>query len=71
MIELRTVTKTYRGAGDGFTALNRVDLKFQTGEYAAIVGKSGSGKSTLLNMLVSWREPAKSVCCGRSAPHRK
>jgi len=58
MIELRTVTKTYRGAGDGFTALNRVDLKFPTGEYAAIVGKSGSGKSTLLNMLTGIDHPS-------------
>jgi putative ABC transport system ATP-binding protein len=51
MIELRNVTKTYAGAGAGFTALNGVDLNFRSGEYAAIVGKSGSGKSTLLNML--------------------
>jgi len=58
MIELRTVTKTYRGAGEGFTALNRVELKFSTGEYAAIVGKSGSGKSTLLNMLTGIDHPS-------------
>lgn len=58
MIELRTVTKTYRDAGDGVTALNRVDLKFPTGEYAAIVGKSGSGKSTLLNMLTGIDHPS-------------
>lgn len=58
MIELRTVTKTYHGAGDGFTALNRVDLKFSTGEYVTIVGKSGSGKSTLLNMLTGIDHPS-------------
>lgn len=58
MIELRTVTKTYAGAGKRFTALNRVDLKFPTGEYAAIVGKSGSGKSTLLNMLTGIDHPS-------------
>lgn len=57
MIELKTVTKTYPGAGAGFTALNRVDLRFSTGEYVAIVGKSGSGKSTLLNMLTGIDHP--------------
>jgi putative ABC transport system ATP-binding protein len=58
MIELRAVTKTYRGAGDGFTALNRIDLKIPIGEYVAIVGKSGSGKSTLLNMLTGIDHPS-------------
>jgi putative ABC transport system ATP-binding protein len=58
MIELRNVTKTYAGAGAGFTALNGVDLNFRSGEYAAIVGKSGSGKSTLLNMLTGIDHPS-------------
>lgn len=58
MIELRTITKTYPGVGEGFTALNRVDLKLSTGEYVAIVGKSGSGKSTLLNMLTGIDHPS-------------
>src|ERR1035437_5823962 len=59
LIELRNVTKTYAGAGGGFTALNQVDLKFFAGEYAAIVGKSGSGKSTLLNMLTGIDHPSR------------
>lgn len=58
MIELQKISKTYRGAGEGFIALNRVDLKFSTGEFAAIVGKSGSGKSTLLNMLTGIDHPS-------------
>ncbi len=58
MIELRNVSKTYPGAGSGFTALNRVNLQFPAGEFAAIVGKSGSGKSTLLNMLTGIDHPS-------------
>ncbi|OGU22410.1 MAG: ABC transporter ATP-binding protein [Hydrogenophilales bacterium RIFOXYD1_FULL_62_11] len=58
LIELRKVSKTYPGAGGGFTALNRVDLEFSAGEYVAIVGKSGSGKSTLLNMLTGIDHPS-------------
>lgn len=59
MIELRNVSKTYPGAGSGFTALNRVNLQFPAGEFAAIVGKSGSGKSTLLNMLTGIDRPSE------------
>ena len=58
MIELRNVSKTYPGAGSGFTALNRVNLQFPAREFAAIVGKSGSGKSTLLNMLTGIDHPS-------------
>lgn len=58
MIELRNVSKIYPGAGSGFTALNRVNLQFPAGEFAAVVGKSGSGKSTLLNMLTGIDHPS-------------
>jgi len=58
LIELRKVSKSYPGAGGGFTALNRIDLEFSAGEYVAIIGKSGSGKSTLLNMLTGIDHPS-------------
>lgn len=58
MIELQKISKTYRGAGEGFTALNQINLQFSSGEFAAIVGKSGSGKSTLLNMLTGIDHPS-------------
>ncbi|ALE75072.1 ABC transporter [Pseudonocardia sp. EC080610-09] len=51
MIELRSVTKTYRaGAGD-VHALAGVDLTIDEGELVAIMGPSGSGKSTMMNIL--------------------
>ena len=70
MIELRTVSKTYPGAGGGFTALDGVNLQFSAGAFAAIVGKSGSGKSTLLNMLTGIDHPsAGSVVINGTAVH--
>lgn len=50
-VDLRQVTKTYKGAAGTFTALKEIDLQVREGEFVAIVGKSGSGKSTLLNIL--------------------
>jgi putative ABC transport system ATP-binding protein len=51
LIQLEKVTKTYHTDAGDFTALNRVDLTAEAGEFVAILGKSGSGKSTLINMI--------------------
>lgn len=58
LIEVRAATKTYPGAGGGFTALRDVSLEFRAGEHVAIIGKSGSGKSTLLNLLTGIDHPS-------------
>ncbi len=48
--------------GDGmFTALNKVDLTFEKGEFTGIVGPSGSGKTTLLNIIGSLDAPTEGV----------
>ena len=51
LIELRQVVKQYQTAAGPFSALKGVDLRVETGEFVAVVGKSGSGKSTLINMV--------------------
>jgi putative ABC transport system ATP-binding protein len=51
LIELRQVVKEFHMTSGSFTALKGIDLTFQSGEFASIVGKSGSGKSTLINMI--------------------
>ena len=51
IIELRNVSKTYSTAAGDFTALKKVNMKIEAGEFVGIVGKSGAGKSTLLNMI--------------------
>jgi len=51
LVEFRNVSKTY-GMGDAVvTALDRVDLRIDAGEFAAIMGPSGSGKSTAMNLI--------------------
>ena len=40
-----------------FTALNRISLEIEQGEFTGIVGPSGSGKTTLLNIIGSLDMP--------------
>ncbi len=51
MIEIVGVSRTFQVGGQPVHALRDIDLNFEDGEYAAIMGPSGSGKSTLLHIL--------------------
>ncbi|WP_226665977.1 ABC transporter ATP-binding protein [Metabacillus litoralis] len=51
MIELTSITKSYKVGNDTLDVLRGIDLTILTGEFVAIMGPSGSGKSTLMNVI--------------------
>jgi putative ABC transport system ATP-binding protein len=51
MIKTIDLVKVFRTDEVETTALNKVNIEVQDGEFAAIMGPSGCGKSTLLNIL--------------------
>jgi putative ABC transport system ATP-binding protein len=51
MIKLRQLSKLHRAGEIETTALDRIDLDIEAGEYLAVTGPSGCGKSTLLGIL--------------------
>jgi putative ABC transport system ATP-binding protein len=51
MISTKELTKIFRTDEVETTALNKVTLDVQNGEFVAVMGPSGCGKSTLLNIV--------------------
>jgi putative ABC transport system ATP-binding protein len=51
MIKTVDLVKVFRTDEVETTALNKVNIEVQDGEFVAIMGPSGCGKSTLLNIL--------------------
>jgi ABC-type lipoprotein export system ATPase subunit len=71
LIDLHQIEKIYQSAAGSFTALKRVDLQIDRGQFVAIIGKSGSGKSTLINMVTGIDRPtAGEVIVGDVPVHR-
>ncbi len=59
MLEALQVSKIYKTARHRTTAVDRVSLKLERGEFLALVGESGSGKTTLARMLAGIVAPGE------------
>ena len=57
MLQTESLIKTYKQYDSVITAVNRVNIKVEKGEFVAIIGTSGSGKSTLLHILAGLDRP--------------
>ena len=76
-IELRGLTRTFRGPSGPVRAVRGVDLDIRPGETVALLGPNGAGKSTTIEMLLALAtpdggsaslfglEPAQAVADGR------
>src|ERR1700687_5762524 len=68
LIETNEVTRVYQMGTNQVTALDRVNMGVDEGEFVAIQGTSGSGKSTLLNLLGGLDRPTSGEVLFDSKP---
>ena len=58
-IELRGVNKTFHARGEEQTAVRRLDLSIEQGEFFSLLGPSGCGKTTTLRVIAGFEEPTE------------
>ena len=51
IIEIRSLSKTFRGKNAEVHALQDINLKIEQGDIFGIIGMSGAGKSTLVRCM--------------------
>src|SRR6266581_2055490 len=57
IVTIRELTKIYQQGEIRVTALDRISLDIQQGEFLSLMGPSGSGKSTLLYIIAGVDRP--------------
>src|SRR3989442_8262596 len=62
IVTIRELSKIYAQGEIQVTALNRISLDIQQGEFLSLMGPSGSGKSTLLHIIAGVDRPTTGEC---------
>lgn len=62
IVAIRELSKVYAQGEIQVTALNRISLDIQKGEFLTLMGPSGSGKSTLLHIIAGIDRPTSGEC---------
>lgn len=57
IIEVKKVSKAYKGATDMILALNDIDFNIEVGDIVGYVGQNGAGKSTTIKLLLGLMLP--------------
>jgi ABC-type lipoprotein export system ATPase subunit len=57
VVELESVSRSYRRGDEDVRALSDLSLRLEAGEMVALIGPSGCGKSTALNLVAAVDRP--------------
>ncbi len=57
-IQCKNIIKTYGQGTSTVTALNKIDLSIESGDFVSVMGESGAGKSTLLSVMGAMNTPS-------------
>ncbi len=61
VVKLQGVSRSFPLGNKQISALNKLDLTLEKGEFVVLRGASGSGKSTLLNLIGAIDDPSASA----------
>ncbi|MER3544278.1 MAG: sulfonate ABC transporter ATP-binding protein [Chloroflexota bacterium] len=59
IVSIENVSKVFGNSANSITALHRVNLSIQPGEFVSLIGPSGCGKSTLLRLVADLLQPTE------------
>ena len=57
LLELKQITLNYKNYNTSVEVIKGIDLKINSGEKVAVVGKSGSGKTSIIMLMAGLEQP--------------